>query len=619
MEFGKFVEGPEASTTMQDSFTHPRNHIPIPEVSVDISIEDDALLPIPADDITIVREVVGTFVTWLEHLIDVVPIIMFLLNIPGKGESPPQFYDSTINISIPEPIYGFYGQEFISINEVKDVHGRDWIGASVISVYIRYLYDNFVPNSKKKVMFISPHTNILGVGMVTNDTWKNQQSQDVAKILNGIMLTYSLHLLTPGNIGFWLSLIGALNIYRGLNTKRQRPLKCTHVKSHQTICNIAAASETENLKIIQSFTHSTSKIVHTFNIENHSRIEPQYHSTQNLSRIQHQNFFLSFNPESSLVLHRIERINGLDVVEQCFPKQKNITMKLTNKQKSGSVNVPLNWIARECPFSSKEVVNHFKVLGTRANSNKGTLSSVRVKEWGSSLEPTELFARCLLSNLTLQVVMDSEASFKVDRSRAVFRGDIEIRCSYSDRHRVILPRRSTVPAVYIMHLPDGYELRRTPPRAPARYITAPLGLSSGSYHARTRRVAPFWCTPRASTRRSTAGPPVTPASRTESTWGVQTCRCTRCLSVRESHMVSPAIVVRENLEFAPGSSSHGVRGRIQDDGVDIRGPVRRARLSPPPSYSPAPAEPMVRDDIIYISSDEEDPEEDPEEGSSEGQ
>ncbi|KAF1864667.1 hypothetical protein Lal_00031985 [Lupinus albus] len=358
------------------------------------------------------------------------------------------------------------------------------------------------------------------------------------------------------------------------------------------------------------------------------------------------------------------------------------------RNKSGSVNVPLNWIARECPlkgwglklshshshissptppsltfssspqltlapkreektsisstkthmkatkylpqgmviiFSSKEVVNHFKVLGTRANGNKGTLSSVRVK-------------RCLLSNLTLQVV-NSEASFvvppclveiiplpsgevEVDRSRAVFKGGIEIQCSYSDRHRVILPRRSIVPAVYIMHLPDGYELRRTPPLAPVRYIpspTAPLVLSSGSYHAGTRRVAPFCCTPRASARRSAGGPPVTPASQTESTRGVQTCRCTRCLSVRESHMDSPAIAVRENLEFAPRSSSHGVRGRIQDDGVDIRGPVRRARLSPPPSYSPAPAEPMVRDDIIYISSDEEDPEEDPEEGSFEGQ
>ncbi|KAF1858843.1 hypothetical protein Lal_00028216 [Lupinus albus] len=30
MEAGKFVEGPEASTTVKESFTHPRNHIPIP-------------------------------------------------------------------------------------------------------------------------------------------------------------------------------------------------------------------------------------------------------------------------------------------------------------------------------------------------------------------------------------------------------------------------------------------------------------------------------------------------------------------------------------------------------------------------------------------------------------
>ncbi|KAF1863111.1 hypothetical protein Lal_00041098 [Lupinus albus] len=252
MESGKFVEGPEASTTVQESFTHPRNHIPIPEVSVDISIEDDALLPIPADDITTVREVVGTFMTWPEHLIDVVPIMGKVsdddhsatspsridehaskkaqvvkskpqsskYNLESSGEVPPPPH-SMINISIPEPIYGFSGQEFITINEVKDVHGRDWIGASVISMYIRYLYDNFVPNGKKKVMFISPHTNILGVGIVTNDTWKNQQSQDVAKILKG------------NNVDLFFAPLntGALNIYRGLNTKRQRPLKWTHVKT----------------------------------------------------------------------------------------------------------------------------------------------------------------------------------------------------------------------------------------------------------------------------------------------------------------------------------------------------------------------------------------------------
>ncbi|KAF1872324.1 hypothetical protein Lal_00016622 [Lupinus albus] len=184
MESGKFVEGPEASTTVKESFTHPRNHIPIPEgiinncklfldtpctravaigtvynthdakihnaqipsnhlrVSIDISIEDDALLPIAVDEDTIVvRRALGTFVAWPEHLIDVVPIV--------------------------------------------DVHDCDWIGASAISVYIRYLYANFVPQSKKKVMFLSPHSNILGVGVVNNDThtWKNPQSQDVAEIL----------------------------------------------------------------------------------------------------------------------------------------------------------------------------------------------------------------------------------------------------------------------------------------------------------------------------------------------------------------------------------------------------------------------------------------------------
>ncbi|KAF1898760.1 hypothetical protein Lal_00000662 [Lupinus albus] len=32
MESGKFVEGPETSTTVKESFTHPRNHIPIPEI-----------------------------------------------------------------------------------------------------------------------------------------------------------------------------------------------------------------------------------------------------------------------------------------------------------------------------------------------------------------------------------------------------------------------------------------------------------------------------------------------------------------------------------------------------------------------------------------------------------
>ncbi|KAF1891489.1 hypothetical protein Lal_00012377 [Lupinus albus] len=161
MEAGKFVEGPEASTTVKESFTHPRNHIPIPEginncklfldtpctqavaigtvyntqdaiihhaqipsnhlkVSIDISIEDDALLPIPVEeDIIIVGLALATFVAWPKHLIDVVPI-MGKVFADHSATSPPRIdehaskkakvnlpADSTINISFPEPIYGF--------------------------------------------------------------------------------------------------------------------------------------------------------------------------------------------------------------------------------------------------------------------------------------------------------------------------------------------------------------------------------------------------------------------------------------------------------------------------------------------------------------------------------
>ncbi|KAF1883233.1 hypothetical protein Lal_00030337 [Lupinus albus] len=235
MEAGKFVEGPEASTTVKESFTHPRNHIPIPEgiinncilfldtactravtigtvyntqdamihhaqipsnhlkVSIDISIEDDALLPIPIDeDFIIAGLALATFVAWPKHLIDVVPIMGKVSTDDNSSTSPPRIdehaskkakvvkstphssksnlessgenlpTDSTINISLPEPIYRYSTEEFITKNDTTDVHGRDWIGASVLSLYIRYLYDNFVPKSKKKVMFISPQANILG-------------------------------------------------------------------------------------------------------------------------------------------------------------------------------------------------------------------------------------------------------------------------------------------------------------------------------------------------------------------------------------------------------------------------------------------------------------------------
>ncbi|KAF1894792.1 hypothetical protein Lal_00021086 [Lupinus albus] len=92
--------------------------------------------------------------------------------------------------------------------------------------FIRYLYDNFVPKCKKKVMFISPQANILGAGMVPNDTWKKQQSQEVAKILDENKEIANLFFAPPNT--------GALNTYRALNPKRQKPAKWIHVKTpHQ--------------------------------------------------------------------------------------------------------------------------------------------------------------------------------------------------------------------------------------------------------------------------------------------------------------------------------------------------------------------------------------------------
>ncbi|KAF1865993.1 hypothetical protein Lal_00041691 [Lupinus albus] len=61
----------------------PSDHL---KVSIDISIEDDALLPIPVDEDSItVRAAAGTFVAWPEHLIDAVPI---MVSTDHSGTSP---------------------------------------------------------------------------------------------------------------------------------------------------------------------------------------------------------------------------------------------------------------------------------------------------------------------------------------------------------------------------------------------------------------------------------------------------------------------------------------------------------------------------------------------------
>ncbi|KAF1881692.1 hypothetical protein Lal_00013736 [Lupinus albus] len=108
---------------------------------------DDALLPIPVDeDIITVGLALATFVAWPKHLID---------NLPA---------DSTINISLPDPNYGYSTEEYITKNDVTDVHRRDWIGASILSVYIRALntYRALNPKRQRPANWIhvkTPHQN----------------------------------------------------------------------------------------------------------------------------------------------------------------------------------------------------------------------------------------------------------------------------------------------------------------------------------------------------------------------------------------------------------------------------------------------------------------------------
>ncbi|KAF1869435.1 hypothetical protein Lal_00022903 [Lupinus albus] len=198
----------------------PSNHL---RVSIHISIEDDVLLPIPLDEDTItIGGALGTYVAWLVHLIDVVPI-MGKVSADHSATSPPRVEnaskkakvvkskprsklsgevgskktnfcaklmkyvqklpgDFTIMISIPLPIYGFLVDEFISRSDVNDVNDRDWIGASVIFVYIRYLYDNLISKSQKKHMFLSHHSTTLLT--LNNDKRKKEQTEYVADILN---------------------------------------------------------------------------------------------------------------------------------------------------------------------------------------------------------------------------------------------------------------------------------------------------------------------------------------------------------------------------------------------------------------------------------------------------
>ncbi|KAF1865977.1 hypothetical protein Lal_00041675 [Lupinus albus] len=206
----------------------PPNHV---NVSIDIVIDGNALLPIPFDeDIVTLGEAIGTFVPWPVDLVDVVPtmengivehsatspprvehaskkdkVVMSKLK-KNKPRSKSSYKESrgevvskkanfcaklmkhiqnllddfVIRISFPLHDFGYSADKFIGNNEMKDIYDHDWIGASAICVYIKYLYDNLIFKNKKKVMFLSPHSTTL---VSNNDKRKKKQAQHVAEIL----------------------------------------------------------------------------------------------------------------------------------------------------------------------------------------------------------------------------------------------------------------------------------------------------------------------------------------------------------------------------------------------------------------------------------------------------
>ncbi|KAL6555221.1 hypothetical protein OROGR_006479 [Orobanche gracilis] len=199
----------------------------------------------------------------------------------------------------------------------------------------------------------------------------------------------------------------------------------------------------------------------------------------------------------------------------------------------------------------------------------------------------------------VEIIPLPQGEVDVDSYRAVFRGRIDIRCTYPDSHRTILPRRSTVSAIYTMHIPAG----------------RPLASSTDT----RRRIEPSQHTPRATARRSVVGPPTNPPGFAERSSSIDLCQCFRCLQKREGHAGSSAPAAREVPKLTPGPSSRRVRRRTMDDESDSRGQPKRAWLSSLPQ-SPAPRTRLTLDGVIVLSSDEEDSEEDPkdEEFSDEG-
>ncbi|QCE06717.1 sentrin-specific protease 2 [Vigna unguiculata] len=217
----------------------PNGHV---KVSVDIPVEPNVSLPIPNadDDIMTIGQAIGTFVAWPINLLQVVDADsnlsrkkkinntnesvapkrkcqgkMIVQNIPRKVIHPnlPQWCnylssymklkptESLSPIEIEKDIFGFdEHKEIINAEIIGEIIDYAWLGATTISIYIGYLYQNFIKPNHKGFFFLSPQ-------ITTHELPMKERMQKIVSIFldNGVINKF---VLAPINTGQHWVLLG---------------------------------------------------------------------------------------------------------------------------------------------------------------------------------------------------------------------------------------------------------------------------------------------------------------------------------------------------------------------------------------------------------------------------
>ncbi|CAI8595491.1 unnamed protein product [Vicia faba] len=220
------------------------------KVNIDVAIVPNAPLPISVEDgdVSMVGQAIGTIVPWPTKLLEFVAecekipgqsqnkgnniqhSVEYSVSSPNKSnkkfkieESPRvggsagianlPFLDmyvkkmmrvgSLIQIKMEESIFGEEFLEQLRVESIKEILDHNWLSASIITVFSRYLYDKFIsPNGLiNKFSFISPHV-----------SREDNLGNGIAKILLKDEEFKDKMILAPCNLGkHWVLLVINLN------------------------------------------------------------------------------------------------------------------------------------------------------------------------------------------------------------------------------------------------------------------------------------------------------------------------------------------------------------------------------------------------------------------------